>query len=119
MSISDVMMNGMNSKIQRMKKIKSFLRLQSSPQSITQIHEALVRRLGLEISRKTIERDIDDLLEAGRLTILEGSPAKYSLAGAQDIDITLRVDEINTLISLLRPESELALKLRSYLARES
>jgi predicted DNA-binding transcriptional regulator YafY len=69
----------MNAKLQRLKKIRSFLRSQSAPWTITEVYEALVKRLGEDVSRKTIERDIDDLLEDRKVIVMPGLPSRYQL----------------------------------------
>jgi hypothetical protein len=53
----------MNKRIERIGKIKNFLRFQSGGVTVSEIHEAMVKRMGLDISRKTIERDIIDMVE--------------------------------------------------------
>jgi hypothetical protein len=55
----------MNNKEERKRKIKNFLRFQTRPVTVSEIHEAITNRLGLEISRKTIERDILDMEISG------------------------------------------------------
>lgn len=106
----------MNAKQQRLKKIKSFLRLQSSPQSITDVYEALVSRLGEDISRKTIERDLDQLIEERSATLMPGTPARFQIIEVQEIEVILTKDEINTIISALGVDSEIGKKLKSLIS---
>ena len=106
----------MNTKQQRLKKIKSFLRLQSSPHSITEIFEALVSRLGEDISRKTIERDLDQLIEEKSVTLMPGTPARFQIIELSEIEVIFTKDEINTIISALGEESEIGKKLRDYIS---
>ena len=113
LSIRGAIITLMNAKQQRLKKIKSFLRLQSSPQSITEIFEALVSRLGEDISRKTIERDLDQLIEERSVTLMPGTPARFQIIEVHEIEVILTKDEINTIISNLGEDSEIGKKLKS------
>jgi DeoR/GlpR family transcriptional regulator of sugar metabolism len=109
----------MKSKIERIKKIRSFLRLQSSPQTISEIHEAMNKRLGLDISRKTIERDICELMEEGLLLVKEGIPSKYSPSHPLEFEVLLKLEEINHILSKLDIDSDLYQKLSRLLIRGS
>jgi hypothetical protein len=104
----------MTLKHSRWNKIKSFLRLQSAPVSLTEIHEALVRRMHLEVSRKTIERDILEMQERGAVLAIQGVPSRFMLQKGAEIEITLNLDEINYLLGILNAEEELYLKLKRY-----
>jgi predicted DNA-binding transcriptional regulator YafY len=103
----------MNTKQQRLKKIRSFLRSQSDPQTISEVFDALVNRHGEEVSRKTIERDLDELLEAKALALLPGTPSKFKLIALEEVEIPLTLDEARTIILVLGEGSELATKIRS------
>jgi molybdopterin-biosynthesis enzyme MoeA-like protein len=105
----------MNTKLERLKKIKNLIRSQSSPLTISEIHEALVKRLGLEVSRKTIERDIDDLIEARILIVLPGMPARFELIVQDEIELVLKVQEIKEIIEVMGIESEISQKLKKLL----
>ena len=102
----------MSTKIDRIKKIKSFLRLQSSPVSVSEIHEALSKRMHLEISRKTIERDMSELIDGITVTVHKGVPSKYVLNKETGFEITLNEDEIRTALQNLEGGSPLYLKLK-------
>lgn len=108
-----------NSKLVRLKKIRSFLKHQSYPQSISEIHDALIRRLGVDVSRKTIERDVLEMEEDRKLKPWPGNPTKYSLLGQPEIEIPLTTDEIQILLKLLGPDSQLSDKLKEYLSKEN
>jgi predicted DNA-binding transcriptional regulator YafY len=106
----------MKSKIMRIKKIRSHLRLQSNPSTITEIHEALTRRQGLEVSRKTVERDLDELVEAKVVMFTPGLPTRYTLRPIEEVEIILTIEEVRKLISLLDEKSDLTMKLKRSLA---
>jgi predicted DNA-binding transcriptional regulator YafY len=105
----------MNAKFQRLNKIRSFLRSQSDPQTITEVYEALINRLGESVSRKTVERDLDELIESRVVILMPGLPAKYQLTEADQLEITLKVEEIKTIIQLLGDDSEITQKLKKTL----
>ncbi len=102
----------MNKRIERFGKIKNFLRFQSGAVTVSEIHEALVKRIGLDVSRKTIERDIIEMLEAGLICIFPGMPKRYQLIKSTEVDLTLKVEEITLLLDLLDQDSELHQKLK-------
>ena len=105
----------MNAKLNRLKKIRSYLRTQSSPQTITEVFEALVKRLGEDISRKTIERDMDELIEARAVVLMPGLPSRFQLAETDQIELTLSAEEIRTILALLNENTETHLKLKKIL----
>ena len=105
----------MNTKLKRLKKIKSFLRSQADPKSITDVYEALVRRLGEDVSRKTIERDLDEMIEARVVSLMPGVPSRFMLVAGVEIELTLSLKELEHILTLLDPDSELAKKIRGYL----
>lgn len=106
----------MNKKDERRRKIKNFLRFQTSAVTVSEIHEALVKRLDLDVSRKTIERDVLDMEISGELTVHPGTPGRFELIGPSEIEISLKVEELRELIHLLDSNSVLGLKLKGYLS---
>jgi predicted DNA-binding transcriptional regulator YafY len=102
-------------KIQRLKKIRSFLRSQPNPKTITEVYEALVQRLGEKISRKTIERDFDELIESRMVVVMPGLPARYSPLESEEIEVTLTIEEIKSIIQLLGEHSEISTKFKNAL----
>ena len=102
----------MSKKIDRIKRIRSFLRLQSEAMRVSEIHEALAKRQGIDVSRKTIERDISDMVEDKRVALILGMPTRYHLIQSSEVEVTLRVDEITHLLEMLDVSSELYQKLR-------
>lgn len=102
----------MNKRIERIGRIKNFLRFQSGAVTVSEIHEALVKRIGLDISRKTIERDIIDMVEEGLVGLSPGMPMRFQLIKPAEVDIALKVEEITLLLDLLDQNSELHQKLK-------
>ena len=101
----------MSKKILRMDKTKSFLRMQSSPVTVSDIHEALSKRMHLDVSRKTIERDMLEMEEMGMISIIPGIPAKYFLNKATEVDVRLKVEEVQAIVQQIDPRSEIFFKL--------
>jgi hypothetical protein len=102
----------MNKRIERIGKIKNFLRFQSRGVTVSEIHEAMVKRMGLNISRKSIERDIIDMVDEGHLDLLNGMPSRYKLIKPHEVDLSLKVEELTLLLELVDPSSELYQKLK-------
>ena len=103
----------MSIKEDRLLKIKSFLRFQTSPCSVSEIHEALLVRYHLQVSRKTIHRDLQELCDKGQVVFFEGVPARYSLDKPDELELVLKINEIKQILQALDPKSELFLKLKS------
>lgn len=101
----------MTIKNERINKIKIFLRMQSLPVTVTEIHEALSKRMHLKISRKTIERDMIEMVEVKSVTVTPGVPSKYTLNKPTEIEIVLKEDEVRQILQALNPGSDLYLKL--------
>ena len=92
-------------------KIKNFLRLQSTPSTVTEVHEALSKRFSLDISRKTVERDMLDFVDQGVVACHPGVPARFSLNKPTEVEFILTIEEITLILGLISPESELHRKL--------
>ena len=101
----------MNSKDERISKIKTFLRMQSASVTVTEIHEALTKRMGLRVSRKTIERDMAELVDRSNVAFIHGVPAKFVLNKTDEITIRLKPEELKYILDRLEPDSELFLRL--------
>lgn len=112
---SEVLKHGMSIKNDRIHKIKSFLRMQSGPVTVTEIHEALSKRMHLDISRKTIERDMIEMVETKVVTVISGVPSKFTLNKPTDIELVLKVEEIQIILKHLEPTSEIYQKLQKNL----
>ena len=88
--------------------------MQASPVTVTEIHEALSKRMHLDVSRKTIERDMIEMFEMKLVSVFSGVPSKYSLNKPTDIELILKVEEIRILLQLVKSDSELYCKLIKY-----
>ena len=106
----------MKTKQERQKSIKSFLMRQTSPVSITDVYEALIRS-GDRISRKTIERDMGELIEAGSVMQKEGVPIKFVIKASAEIELILSIEELKEIIAILPSTSLLKLKIENLLTK--
>src|SRR3989344_1396663 len=105
----------MSVKSDRINKIKSFLRMQASPVTVTEIYEALSKRMHMDISRKTIERDMFELSENFAVSVQVGVPSRYLLNMPNEIEVILKMEEIETILKYLDPASEIYQKLQKNL----
>jgi hypothetical protein len=104
----------MYSKSERLNKIKVFLRMQSSAASVTEVHEALVKRMNLKISRKTVERDLVELEESEVVSMKSQYPSRYWLNKLSEVELKLNVEDVNSIIAVLEPDSDLYVKLKKF-----
>jgi predicted DNA-binding transcriptional regulator YafY len=105
----------MNSKMVRFNKIKSILRFSSQALTISEIHEGLTKRLGIEISRKTIERDLLEMSEAQAVAIIPGVPSRFTLSAPSEIELVLSVEEVKSILELIRTNADLYQKIKTNL----
>jgi hypothetical protein len=86
--------------------------MQSEPVTVTEIHEALSLRMNLDISRKTVEREIIEIVENQLVLAFVGVPSKLILNKTTEIELSLKVEEIQSILTLLeRQDGELFRKL--------
>lgn len=89
--------------------------MQNGPVTVTEIHEALAKRMHLDVSRKTIERDMIEMHEARTVSMISGVPSRYSLSKPSEIELILRVEEIEIILKHLDPTSDIYQKLQKNL----
>jgi hypothetical protein len=89
--------------------------MQTSPMTVTEIHDALSKRLGLDISRKTVERDMIQMIESVMVSINPGPPSRYTLNRPHEFEVTLGIGDIKMILQLLEPNTDLYLKLKRVL----
>src|SRR5690242_8745836 len=106
----------MNLKQDRLNKIKNFLRLQSSGSTVTEIHTALRDRMHLDVSRKTIERDLLELEEIGVVASVAGIPSRFSLNKPSEYLVTLTEEELKEILQVIDPTKALYFKLKNWLS---
>lgn len=89
--------------------------MQSAAVTVTEIHEAISRRMHLDVSRKTIERDMIEMVESNIVSVANGVPSKYTLNQPTNIEIILKVEEIELILKHLDPSSDVFKKLQKFL----
>lgn len=89
--------------------------MQSSPVSVTEIHEALTKRVNIEVSRKTIERDMIELTENKAVNFQPGVPVRYFLNKPIEVEMSLTVEEVQRILQVIDQKSELFYKLTKIL----
>lgn len=103
--------HSMNRKSVRLVRLLNFLRLQSAPLTVTEIHEALVDRLDLQASRRTITRDLEELLEDG-LIKSDGIPKRFFLCNENEVILRLTREEAHYLLGSISTPNSLIKKLK-------
>ena len=78
--------------------------MQSEPVTVTEIYEALSLRMNLDISRKTIERDIIEMVENQLVLAFVGVPSKFTLNKTAEIELSLKVEEIQSILKVMEKE---------------
>lgn len=86
--------------------------MQSNPVSVTEIHEALTKRVHIDVSRKTIERDMIELTENKIVGVHPGIPIRYFLTKPVEVEVSLKVEEVQLILQVLDQDSELFIKLK-------
>lgn len=75
--------------------------MQSSPATVSEVHEALTKRSNLNVSRKTVERDLMEMLER-KLVIANGlMPQRFEIIKHSDVELTFTKNEIEFLLSVI------------------
>ena len=104
----------------RVKEIGNILLEEQRPLSISEIHNYLFDRQGIDVTRKTIQRDIEDMEERGIIAKLNSYPAKYQLTDSEVLHIELSLEEIGIMINALEqlikhgPNEKLLALIRKY-----
>lgn len=102
----------MKTRADRWSKIKSYLRTQSEPSTVTEIFEALTRQNNLETCRKTISRDLFEMMEAGIVGSTPGIPQRFVLMKSFQIELSLTLEELDFLLSIIPQQHQLYSKMR-------
>lgn len=92
----------MNAKLDRLKNLRIiFLSNVATPLSITELHDKLFEKFHIDVARKTIQRDIKELLDDGIIMAVLSSPRKYKLEETLKMAINLTQEEVSFLNDLL------------------
>jgi len=95
----------MKTKLIRQNTIKDIIKKKQCPLSITDVYLELSLQLSLQsdndISRKTVSRDIIELIESGDLIQTQDAPLLVELAPNSNIVINLQDKEIEVILQAL------------------
>lgn len=91
----------MRTKELRFKKIRECMRLKKRELTISEIHEWIMKVAGMNISRKTIQRDMDELIESRIVIQKEGMPITFSLISEKSYSLELELHEIDIILESL------------------
>ena len=104
----------MKNKLERHKKIKRVLRSLAGHATISQVYEVMTLQ-GDKISRKTIERDMFELVENKVVSQIEGNPIKFLILDDYEVEITLTLQELMELVEFIPVDHSLRGRLSKYL----
>lgn len=102
----------MNKKMARFLKIKDFLRKKGKEMTVTEICEHISEQAGAKISRKTIQRDMDELVNSHQVIQINKFPLHFKIKEKRLCKIQLSQDEINTILKSLKNKPQLLKKIR-------
>jgi hypothetical protein len=105
----------MRTKQERLKKIKRVLRSLPDQATISQVHEIMTIQ-GDKISRKTIERDMFELVEEKIISQIEGNPIKFQLLENYEVEVVLTIQDLTELIEFIPVAHRLHGKLGRFLS---
>jgi len=91
----------MSDKIKRHAQLKEIMRKSNGPMSISEVYSIFERCLGSDISRKTIHRDIMELIENGDIKQSQERPIKLVLIPKKNYTIEFEEAELVTLKTIL------------------
>lgn len=91
----------MSTKAHRLQKIKECMRMRGDDLTITEIYESIVKSYHIDVSRKTIQRDMEELIEKKIVRQKEGSPLKFTLIQNKSYNIKLTINEIDEILEIL------------------
>ena len=100
-------------KTERLELILAILKDLERPLSISEIHQALTREKPLEISRKTIHRDLREMLQRGTVrTCADSTLFELSARPLNELRLELTNEEATYLIVILPQEHSVNQRLR-------
>ncbi len=105
----------MGSKKDRFFKLRRLLKEQMHPATVSQIHNVFLKDTDLKVSRKTIERDLNEMFSSKMVTVEQGPPLKYSMGKDDEIEIVLKIEEINFILQKICPLSDIFSKLKKHI----
>lgn len=102
----------MTKKNRRWEKIRGYLAESKTPMMITEIYQKIILSVGDKVSRKTIQRDMEEMIEERIVIQIEDSPLRFRLAPVLKARIEIEREEAKVLMELLGPDSILYKKIK-------
>jgi hypothetical protein len=109
-------------KIKRVERLDSILKVLNEANngiSISDLHKKLSEEFKLEITRKTIERDIADIVKKGFFLLDSKHPMTVYPAGIKECIIHLTNEDITYLIVVLPEGHSLRDRLKSFMGLDN
>lgn len=91
----------MRTKEIRLNKIRSCMNLAENDLTISEIHKWILEYVKKDIGRKTIQRDIIEMITRGEIIQKGGFPSRFKLSKATNYNIELNLHEVDLIIELL------------------
>ncbi len=92
----------MKNKNLRHKRIRELLRRTDESLTISEIHDTLYENSEIVVSRKTTQRDVEELIEKEEIRQIQDVPLKVSFLKNEIVPINLKLEEALFVISLLK-----------------
>ena len=96
----------MEKKLKRIFQIKKFLlRDPNMPKTISEIHDGIYEIFQIDVSRRTIQRDVLNLVFIKEIESLNSYPRKYKLSKKDIHQIDLTTNELHLLIKIIEKDN--------------
>lgn len=102
----------------RQQKIKECMRKLDRIVTITEIYEWIFKTCHIDVTRKTIQRDMDELIERKEVLQREGCPLRFSLIETKTYQIELTLVEVDEVLASLTNKPAIQEKILSQVNEE-
>ncbi len=106
----------MSKKIIRQHKIKECMRKLDRLVTVTEIYEHIYKASHIDVTRKTIQRDMEELIERKEVLQQEGCPLRFSLIESKTYQIELTLKEIDEVLESLTSKPMIQEKIISQIS---
>lgn len=101
----------LSKKQKRWEKIRVCLRGQDKPLTTSEIFETISMQKDISLVRKTLQRDLMEMIEERIITQTSESPLRFHLIPVMKAKIEIEREEAMTLLKILSPDSRLYKKI--------
>jgi len=91
----------------RFTKIRECMRLLDENVTISEIHEWISKCTQVKVSRKTIQRDLEELIERRIVIQAEGCPLRFRLLATKIYCFKLGLDDVDQLLESISHNSKI------------